>query len=126
MAENEYEIRKMTPLECWKVMGFSEEDFVAAKVGNREMAKELIAKYEPDHHYELMQYIDQKGVSKMSNSQLYKQAGNSVVVNVLSCIYEELYKAMPYLFEDLTVGSFFSGIGAFENGLDKFFSKICV
>ena len=51
-----------------------------------------------------------------SSSQLYKQAGNSIVVDVLSAIIGELYKAMPYLFEDMVIGSFFSGIGAFEKG----------
>ena len=54
-----------------------------------------------------------------SSSQLYKQAGNSIVVDVLLHIMENLYDAMPYLFEDMVVGSFFSGIGAFEKALTK-------
>jgi DNA (cytosine-5)-methyltransferase 1 len=33
-------------------------------------------------------------------------------------IYKELYKAMPYLFEDIKLSSFFSGVGAFEKALD--------
>ena len=53
-------IRKLTPLECWRLMGFDDEDFNAAKsVG-------------------------------ISDTQLYKQAGNSIVVNVLEYILEEL------------------------------------
>ena len=52
-------IRKLTPLECWRLMGFSDEDFKKAEVVN-------------------------------SNTQLYKQAGNSIVVNVL----EEVFKQM--------------------------------
>lgn len=55
----EYKIRKLTPKECWRLMGFDDEDFEkAAKVN--------------------------------SNSQLYKQAGNSIVVNVLEAILNNL------------------------------------
>ena len=60
----------------------------------------------------------------VSNSQLYKQAGNSIVVDVLYYIYVELYKAMPYLFDDLKLTSFFSGIGAFEVALDRLYEGI--
>ena len=87
-------IRKLTPKECFRLMGFSDRDFEAAK--NAEI----------------------------SNSQLYKQAGNSIVVDVLYYIYVELYKAMPYLFDDLKVSSFFSGIGAFETALDRLYYGI--
>ena len=45
-------IRKLTPLECWRLMGFDDEDF-------------------------------RKAEKVCSNSQLYKQAGNSIVVDVL-------------------------------------------
>ena len=87
-------VRKLTPRECFRLMGFSDQDFDAAKnVG-------------------------------VSNSQLYKQAGNSIVVDVLYYIYVELYKAMPYLFEDLKLSSFFSGIGAFEVALDRLYEGI--
>lgn len=87
-------IRKLTPRECFRLMGFSDSDFEAAQsVG-------------------------------ISNSQLYKQAGNSIVVNVLYYILVELYKAMPYLFDDLKLSSFFSGIGAFEIALDKLYESI--
>lgn len=54
-----YRIRKLTPLECWRLMGFDDTDFYKAE-----------------------------GVN--SNSQLYKQAGNSIVVNVLEAILKEL------------------------------------
>ena len=49
-------IRKLTPLECWRLQGFTDEQFYKAK---------------------------NDGVS---NSQLYKQAGNSVTVNVIDAI----------------------------------------
>ena len=53
-------IRKLTPKECWRLMGFDDEDFYKAQsVG-------------------------------ISNTQLYKQAGNSIVVNVLEKIFKEL------------------------------------
>ena len=57
----------------------------------------------------------------ISNSQLYKQAGNSIVTDVLYYIFRELYAAMPYLFEDLRVSRYFSGIGAFETALDRLY-----
>ena len=52
-------IRKLTPLECWRLMGFDDEDF-------------------------------RKAEKVCSNSQLYKQAGNSIVVNVLEAILNNL------------------------------------
>lgn len=92
--ESPIRIRKLTPKECFRLMGFSDKDFDAAKnVG-------------------------------VSNSQLYKQAGNSIVVDVLYYIYVELYKTMPYLFDDLKLTSFFSGIGAFEVALDRLYEGI--
>lgn len=56
---NKYIVKKLTPKECWRFMGFSDEDFEKASKVN-------------------------------SNSQLYKQAGNSIVVNVLEAIFKEL------------------------------------
>lgn len=60
--ENNYRVRKLTPLECWRLMGFSDSDFNKAKSAGT------------------------------SNSQLYKQAGNSIVVPVLEGIFSELFK----------------------------------
>ena len=42
---------------------------------------------------------------------------------VLQHIMENLYDAMPYLFDDMSVGSFFSGIGAFEKALTRLDEK---
>ena len=53
-------IRKLTPKECWRLMGFDDEDFEKARAVG------------------------------ISNTQLYKQAGNSIVVNVLEKILEKL------------------------------------
>ena len=52
-------IRKLTPRECWRLMGFMDEEF--------------------------------DRVHGISNSQLYKQAGNSIVVNVLSALLSQLF-----------------------------------
>ena len=54
-----YSIRKLTPLECWRLMGISDENFYKAQEVN-------------------------------SNSQLYKQAGNGIVVDVLEALFLEL------------------------------------
>ena len=86
-------IRKLTPKECFRLMGFCDNDFTKAE-------------------------------KVVSDSQLYKQAGNSIVVDVLYYILVELYKAMPYLFDDLKLSSFFSGIGAFEIALDRLYKSI--
>lgn len=56
-------IRKLTPLECWRLMGFDDSDFRAAEEVN-------------------------------SNTQLYKQAGNSIVVNVLCEILNNLREVL--------------------------------
>ena len=94
-----FRVRKLTQKECWRLMGFTDEDFTKAHTAMNE---------------NLYNGNDRSG------SQLYKQAGNSIVVNVLSAIMGELYDVMPYLFEDLVIGSFFSGIGAFEKALSTF------
>lgn len=121
MNNEEYRIRKLTPLECWRLMGFDDEDFLAAKTGNREAAKGILRQYP---HEGKRRMTEAERISKMSSTQLYKQAGNSIVVDVLYYIYMELYKAMPYLFDDLKVGSYFSGIGAFEKALDRTYQTI--
>lgn len=90
----DYGIRRLTPRECWRLMDFSDSDFDKAKA------------------------------TGISNTQLYKQAGNSICVGVLYYIYKNLYQAMPYLFKNLKVSSFFSGIGAFEKGLDRLYAEI--
>lgn len=86
-------IRKLTPKECFRLMGFNDSDYEAAS-------------------------------KVVSNSQMYKQTGNSIVVDVLYYILVELYKAMPYLFDDLRLSSFFSGIGAFEVALNRLYESI--
>src|SRR5699024_4713768 len=57
---NELKIRKLTPLECWRLQGFTDEQHNA---------------------------VESAGIS---NSQRYKQAGNAVTVNVIEAIGERL------------------------------------
>ena len=64
---NDYRIRKLTPRECYRLMGFSDEDFDKVKsVG-------------------------------MSDTQCYKQAGNSIVVNCLMAIFTNMFKDTDYM-----------------------------
>ena len=61
LQNNDYRIRKLTPLECWRLMGFRDLDYYAAKsIGT-------------------------------SNAQLYKQAGNSIVVTILEAVFRNLF-----------------------------------
>ena len=60
----------------------------------------------------------------MLDSYIKKQAGNSICVNVLYYIYKEIYEAMPFLFDDLRVSSYYSGIWAFEKALDLLYKTI--
>lgn len=55
-----YRLRKLTPRECWRLMGFKDEQF-------------------------------EKAQKVCSNTQLYKQAGNSIVVNVLEAIFSNIF-----------------------------------
>ncbi len=60
---SQYRIRKLTPKECWRLMGFTDEEFEKAAAVN-------------------------------SNTQLYKQAGNSIVVDVLVAIFSEMINSL--------------------------------
>lgn len=59
---NTYTNRKLTPKECFRLMGFTDED--------HDLLKE----------------------NKISKAQLYRQAGNSIVVNVLEAIFNNMFK----------------------------------
>lgn len=54
-------IRKLTPKECWRLMDFTDKEFEAAQNAG------------------------------VSNTQLYKQAGNSIVVSVLAAIFKNMF-----------------------------------
>ena len=55
----QYRVRKLTPREVWRLMGFSDEDY-------------------------------EKAAGVNSKTQLYKQAGNSIVKDVLMAIFSQL------------------------------------
>ena len=60
-----YRVRKLTPRECWRLMGFSDDDY-------------------------------EKAAEVNSKTQLYKQAGNSIVKDVLMAIFSQLnIKGVP-------------------------------
>ena len=61
MNGEQYAIRKLTPKECMRLMGFDDEDY-------------------------------EKQSKVVSSAQIYKQAGNGIVVNVLEAIFRELYE----------------------------------
>ena len=61
---NDVAIRRLTPLECFRLMGFDDEDY--------QKIKEL----------------------KISDTQAYKMAGNSIVVNCLTEIFKKLKEVM--------------------------------
>lgn len=64
--ETTVRVRRLTPREYYRLMGFDDEDY-------------------------------DKAASVCSETQLYKQAGNSIVVNVLEAIFTNL---RPYFRED--------------------------
>ena len=59
-AEGKYMVRRLTPIETWRLMGCKDEDFYKAS------------------------QVD-------CNTSLYKQAGNSIVVDVLESIFKNLF-----------------------------------
>lgn len=63
LKENKgYRIRKLTPIECFRLMGFKKSD------------------------------ADKASAVNVSNSQLYRQAGNGIVTNCVKLLFEHLYK----------------------------------
>lgn len=59
---NDYiSIRKLTPRECWRLMGWNDDE------------------------------IDKVMDGTISNTQLYKMAGNSIVINCLMAVFDKLY-----------------------------------
>lgn len=63
-------IRKLVPKCCWRLMGFTDEDFHRAESVN-------------------------------SNTQLYKQAGNSIVKNVLVAIMGQLFEDKEDVYKNI-------------------------
>lgn len=63
ILESRTKVRKLTPKECWRLMGFRDLDFdLASAIG-------------------------------VADSHLYKQAGNSIITNCVRLLAEHIYKA---------------------------------
>ena len=62
VIEEGFKIRKLTPRECFRLMGLHDDD------------------------------IDKIQATGISNTQQYKMAGNSIVVDVLEAIFKNLFK----------------------------------
>lgn len=63
MNVKDWAIRKLNPTECWRLMGFTDEDVAKCKAVG------------------------------MSDTQLYRQAGNSIITNCIELLAEHLYKS---------------------------------
>lgn len=67
----DYKVRRLTPCECWKATGFTENDYCSVRT-------ELMNKF-------------YKGADK-TDTQMYKMIGNSIDVKVLEALLKELLK----------------------------------
>ena len=63
MNVKDWAIRKLNPTECWRLMGFTDADVAKCKAVG------------------------------MSDTQLYRQAGNSIITNCIELLAEHLYKS---------------------------------
>ena len=69
VVESNLKIRRLTPLECFRLMAFDDSDY------------EILAK------------------NKISNTQIYKMAGNSIVVSVLEYLFAAIFDQYGDIFE---------------------------
>lgn len=70
--------RLLTELECWRLMGFDDEDYY--KVANEHITRK-----------------------NTTNGTLYKQAGNSIVVQVLEAIFKQVIAQMDTRQKELSL-----------------------
>jgi DNA (cytosine-5)-methyltransferase 1 len=94
VIESKDRIRFMTAKERMRLMGFDDKDYYKAK---------------------------KAGVTDI---QISKQAGNSIVTTIPYYIFKELHKVLPEVMNEVKMLSLFSGIGAFEKGLDRLFMNL--
>lgn len=80
-----YAIRKLTPKECFRLMGVR-DDVISTMQSSNAQAAERVPGWKGKGKPEDM---------AISASQQYKQAGNSIVVDVLAHIYENLFYPKP-------------------------------
>lgn len=80
-----YAIRKLTPKECFRLMGVRDNVIGTMQSSNAQAAERLPGWNGKDKPEDMA----------ISASQQYKQAGNSIVVDVLAHIYEQLFYPTP-------------------------------
>lgn len=82
-----YRIRKLTPRECFRLMGVSDLD--VSKIQNYPLVTE------DGKTFDAPEGMDSKTLKQLaiSESQQYKLAGNSIVVQVLEGIFTQLFRA---------------------------------
>ena len=88
IIESFFRIRKLTPKECFRLMGFDDEAFEKAKWYSREESAEILKRF-PKHKGK-RKFTEEERIERMSDTQLYKQAGNSIVVDVLEAIFRQM------------------------------------
>ena len=87
-------VRKISVKECFSAMGFSNDDY------------------------------DKINALNLSDRIARQLAGNSIVIDVIVALYNDLYHSQPHLFTDnMRVLSVCSGIGAFKIALSEFYKK---
>lgn len=91
---DDFRVRKLTPKECWRLMNFSDEEFDRAKWYSEKEAKEIIGKSKNK------KLVPGQKIERLSDTQLYKTAGNSIVVSVLQYVFRELKNQYPEEFKE--------------------------
>lgn len=90
VVEPNYRIRRLTPLECWRLQGLPDNYFYSAK--EEAVINAVLS---------LFNAANQKGklkqaVKGMSDTQLYKQAGNSISMPVIKAILKNILPILLY------------------------------
>lgn len=88
----QYRIRKLTPVECGRLMGVNMDDIIRMIIADHRKADEYL-QYMKDNgiEYEGKKEMDELSkIQGMSNSKLYKQYGNSIVVDVMCAMFRNL------------------------------------
>ena len=80
-----YAIRKLTPKECFRLMGVRDNVIGTMQSSNAQAAERL-----PDWKGK-----GKPGDMAISASQQYKQAGNSICIDVLAYLYQNLFYPAP-------------------------------
>ena len=91
-----YAIRKLTPKECFRLMGVRDNVIAVMQTtvaSVMQRMKSVLGKCFPTVRFDRIK--NKEDVMLISASQQYKQAGNSIVVDVLAHIYEQLFYPAP-------------------------------